>query len=40
MVKGLATVIYHVQDLDQAKAWYTTAFQQMPYFDEPWRRAR
>jgi len=35
MVNGLATVIYHVPDLDRAKAWYATAFQQQPYFDEP-----
>jgi predicted enzyme related to lactoylglutathione lyase len=35
MVKGLATVIYYVRDLDQAKAWYSVAFQQAPYFDEP-----
>jgi len=35
MVKGLATVIYHVTDLDQAKAWYAAAFQQAPYFDQP-----
>src|SRR5215216_3984169 len=35
MVKGLATVIYHVTDLDQAKTWYSTAFQQTPYFDQP-----
>ena len=35
MVKGLGTVIYHVTDLDRAKAWYATAFQQQPYFDEP-----
>jgi len=35
MVKGLGTVIYHVTDLDQAKAWYATAFQQTPYFDQP-----
>jgi predicted enzyme related to lactoylglutathione lyase len=35
MVKGLATVIYHVTDLNRAKAWYATAFQQQPYFDEP-----
>lgn len=35
MVKGLATVIYHVADLNRAKAWYSTAFQQKPYFDEP-----
>ncbi|HVH58381.1 MAG TPA: VOC family protein [Vicinamibacterales bacterium] len=35
MVKGLATVIYHVPDLDRAKAWYATVFQQQPYFDQP-----
>jgi predicted enzyme related to lactoylglutathione lyase len=35
MIKGLATVIYHVTDLDRAKAWYATAFQQTPYFDQP-----
>ena len=35
MVKGLGTVIYHVTDLSRAKAWYSTAFQQKPYFDEP-----
>ena len=35
MLKGLATVIYHVPDLDRAKSWYATAFQVQPYFDEP-----
>ena len=35
MVKGLATVIYHVTDLERAKAWYAAAFQQAPYFDQP-----
>jgi predicted enzyme related to lactoylglutathione lyase len=35
MVKGLATVIYHVPDLDRAKAWYSQAFEQSPYFDQP-----
>ena len=35
MVKGLGTVIYSVTDLSQAKTWYATAFQQKPYFDEP-----
>jgi len=35
MVIGLATVIYHVPDLDRAKAWYATAFKQQPYFDQP-----
>jgi predicted enzyme related to lactoylglutathione lyase len=35
MVKGLATVIYHVTDVDHAKTWYAGVFQQQPYFDEP-----
>ena len=35
MIKGLGTVICQVADLDRAKAWYTKAFQQAPYFDEP-----
>ena len=35
MVKGLGTVIYSVHDLGRAKAWYSIAFQQEPYFDEP-----
>lgn len=32
---GLATVIYPVPDLARAKAWYSTAFETKPYFDEP-----
>jgi predicted enzyme related to lactoylglutathione lyase len=32
---GLRTVIYHVPDLERAKAWYATAFGVAPYFDEP-----
>ena len=35
MVEGLGTVIYHVADLKRAKEWYAAAFQQQPYFDEP-----
>jgi predicted enzyme related to lactoylglutathione lyase len=35
IVQGLGTVIYHVTDIDRAKAWYANAFQQQPYFDEP-----
>ena len=35
MIKGLATVIYRVTDIAQAKAWYAAAFQQAPYFDQP-----
>ena len=32
---GLATVIYQVPDLDTAKAFYSQAFGQVPYFDQP-----
>ena len=32
---GLRTVIYHVPDLERAKAWYTKAFGVEPYFEEP-----
>ena len=35
MIKGLATAIYHVRDIERAKAWYAAAFQQAPYFDQP-----
>jgi predicted enzyme related to lactoylglutathione lyase len=35
MIRGLATVIYPVKDLDRARAWYAAAFQQQPYFDQP-----
>lgn len=35
MLAGLGTVIYHVPDLGVAKAWYARAFQQEPYFDQP-----
>jgi predicted enzyme related to lactoylglutathione lyase len=35
MISGLATVIYRVTDIDRAKAWYSSAFQQTPYFDQP-----
>ena len=35
VIKGLATAIYRVPDLERAKAWYSAAFQQTPYFDQP-----
>ena len=35
MVLGLATVVYKVSDLDQAKVWYQGVFGVDPYFDEP-----
>lgn len=31
---GLRTTIYKVNDLDQAKTWYSKAFDTKPYFDE------
>jgi predicted enzyme related to lactoylglutathione lyase len=34
-IKGLGTVIYRVTDLERAKAWYSSAFQHAPYFDQP-----
>ena len=35
MIKGLRTVIYHVDDLQKAKQWYITVLGIEPYFDEP-----
>jgi len=35
MFQGLRTVIYHVDDLGKAKAWYTEALGIKPYFDQP-----
>jgi predicted enzyme related to lactoylglutathione lyase len=35
MILGLRTALYHVPDLDRAKAWYRDAFGVAPYFDEP-----
>ncbi|MFZ1041663.1 MAG: VOC family protein [Anaerolineales bacterium] len=35
MFQGLRTVIYHVDDLNKAKAWYTEVLGVKPYFDEP-----
>ena len=32
---GLRTTIYKVPSLDLAKAWYTSAFNTEPYFDQP-----
>jgi len=34
MLKGLRTIIYHVNNLEQAKEWYKTVFDIEPYFDE------
>lgn len=40
MFQGLRTVIYHVSDLDRAKAWYISVLGIEPYFDQPffWRQ--
>jgi predicted enzyme related to lactoylglutathione lyase len=35
MINGLRTVKYPVNDLDQAKAWYSGVFGTAPYFDQP-----
>jgi predicted enzyme related to lactoylglutathione lyase len=35
MFEGLRTVIYHVDNLEDAKAWYTEALGVEPYFDQP-----
>lgn len=35
MFQGLRTVIYHVADLSEGKAWYSNILGIKPYFDEP-----
>jgi catechol 2,3-dioxygenase-like lactoylglutathione lyase family enzyme len=35
MFQGLRTAIYHVDDLDKAKAWYSAVLGKQPYFDQP-----
>jgi catechol 2,3-dioxygenase-like lactoylglutathione lyase family enzyme len=35
MIQGLRTVIYHVDDLQKAKVWYSAVLGREPYFDEP-----
>ncbi|NMM47792.1 VOC family protein [Marinigracilibium pacificum] len=32
---GLRTVVYYVNNLNEAKEWYSKAFDTKPYFDEP-----
>lgn len=34
MLRGLRTIVYHVEDLESAKAWYGEMFGIKPYFDE------
>jgi len=33
---GLRTVVYKVDDITSATEWYSTAFDQSPYFEEPY----
>jgi predicted enzyme related to lactoylglutathione lyase len=35
VLQGLRTAIYHVPDLEDAKAWYAKVLGFGPYFDEP-----
>ena len=35
MILGLRTVMYHVDDINKAKEWYTRVLGFRPYFDEP-----
>ena len=35
MFQGLRTVIYHVENLEKAKEWYSKALRMKPYFDKP-----
>ena len=35
MFQGLRTAIYHVDDIEQAKAWYSNVLGVAPYFDQP-----
>lgn len=35
MFLGLRTAIYHVKDMDAAKAWYSSVLGFAPYFDQP-----
>ena len=35
MFLGLRTAIYHVDDIDRGKHWYTDLLGVPPYFDEP-----
>ena len=35
MFLGLRTAIYHVDDINKGKSWYSKVFDVEPYFDEP-----
>ena len=34
MIRGLRTVIYHVDNLEKAKSWYAGVLGRAPYFDQ------
>lgn len=36
MLLGLQIAMCHVEDMDQAKAWYSEVLGHGPYFDEPY----
>jgi len=36
MLLGLQIAMYHVEDMEQAKAWYSEVLGQGAYFDEPY----
>lgn len=35
MFQGLRTVVYHVDDIEHARNWYSQALGIEPYFDQP-----
>jgi predicted enzyme related to lactoylglutathione lyase len=35
MFQGLRTAIYHVEDIDAGKEWYSSVLGTAPYFDQP-----
>ena len=35
-ILGLRTVIYTVNNIEQAKEWYSKVFETVPYFNEPY----
>lgn len=35
MFQGLRTAIYHVDDLEKAKSWYSKVLDKQPYVDQP-----
>ena len=35
MILGLRAVVFHVDDLEKAKGWYSRVLEVEPYFDQP-----